>query len=431
VAPRLGSLGDRLAQLDNSVVPDAGAVVTPEPVDTTVHPPVALAALGSGTPLEGMAAGGATTVSDRPKATRAAPPTVAGLRNVPAPARLLVAGGAAQAGNGTVLPSGEPAVTRVARSVAASLAQRGGADRDRVDGITGALGGGAVPASGAADSPGGTTVRAGEVVVLALPNAARDVVADGPRPHLSVKGTPTRVVALRHGGEVLIDETVDGAGIAVPRGAERLAVAPIGSGSVPPSASGWHAGMTLPYVGWGTALGVDATVRVEGPSLSRRGDRFRAGWVEAAELVAGAASVITRFSRPLEVVVVVIDDPLADAGRGLLLGLDGARQATGADGEPVPPTTVVAGNRAILAYRVETDAAAGRPVSVTVASGTGWHVVGVMGTTGAPADVTAALAGRGFDSVLGAAVPPGRGEVTVGWAPAVTPAPGAAPERAR
>jgi len=431
VAPKLGSLGDRLARLDHNVVPDVGAVVTPEPADTTVQPPVALAVLGSGTPLEGMAAGGATTVSDRPKATRAAPPTVAGLRNVPAAARLLVAGGAAQAGNGTVLPSGEPAVTRMARSVAASVAQRGGADRDRVDGITRALSGGAVPGSGPAGLPGGTTVRAGEVVVLALPNAARDVVADGRRPRLSVKGTPTRVVALRHGGEVLIDATVDGAGIAVPQGAERLALAPAGPGSVPPSASGWHAGMTLPYVGWGTALGVDATVRVEGPPLSRRGDRFRAGWVEAAELVAGAASVITRFSRPVEVVVVVVDDPLADAGRSLLLGLDGARQATGADGEPVPPTTVVAGNRAILAYRVETDAARGRPVSVTVASGTGWHVVGVMGTTGAPADVTAALAGRGFDSVLGAAVPPGRGEVTVEWAPAVTPAPGAAPERAR
>src|SRR5439155_3626450 len=58
VAPRLGSLGDRLARLDHNVVPDVGAVVTPEPVDTTVHPPVALAVLGSGTTLEGMAVGG-------------------------------------------------------------------------------------------------------------------------------------------------------------------------------------------------------------------------------------------------------------------------------------------------------------------------------------------------------------------------------------
>jgi hypothetical protein len=188
--------------------------------------------------------------------------------------------------------------------------------------------------------------------------------------------------------------------------------------------------MTLPYVGWGTALAVDATVRVEGAPLARRGDRFRAGWVEAAELVAGTASVITRFARPVDVVVVVIDDPVADADRRLLLGLDGARQAVGADGQPVPPTTVLAGNRACLAYRVEADAAAGQPVSVTVASGTGWHVVGVLGATGAPVDVTAALAGRGLDSMVGAAVPPGRGAVTLRWQPAAPTPTGAAPERA-
>ena len=61
------------------------------------------------------------------------------------------------------------------------------------------------------------------------------------------------------------------------------------------------------------------------------------------------------------------------------------------------------------------------PVTVTVASGTGWHLVGVLGATGAPADVVAALAARGFDSVVGAAVPPGRGEATAAWAPAGSP----------
>jgi hypothetical protein len=296
------------------------------------------------------------------------------------------------------------------------------------------LGGGPILDAGAsgapADTPAGTTLSAGELVVLALPNAGRDVATDRPRPSLVVKGTPTRLVVLRHGGDVLLDETVDDGEVAVPVGAERLAVAPFGTGAVPASAAGWHAGMTLPYLGWGTALGVDATVRVEGPPVARRDDRFRAGWVEAAELVAGTASVITRFARPVNVVVVVIDDPVADAGRSLLLGLDGARQVVGDDGEPVPPTTVVAGNRAILAYRIESDDVT-VPVSVTVASGTGWHVVGVLGAVGAPADVTAALASRGLDSMLGAAVPPGRGEATLQWVPS-TPAPtGVAPERAK
>ena len=70
------------------------------------------------------------------------------------------------------------------------------------------------------------------------------------------------------------------------------------------------------------------------------------------------------------------------------------------------------------------------PVTVTVASGTGWHLVGVLGATGAPADVVAALAARGFDSVVGAAVPPGRGEATVAWAPAGSPPVDLTPPRA-
>ena len=421
VGPRLGSLGDRLAPLDASVVPGIGAVITPEPVDTSVHPPVALAVLGRGTPLEGMAATTATTVSDRPEAARSAPPTVAGLRNVPAAARLLVTGGAAQIANDTVVPHAEPAVTRAARSVAASVARRGSAGRDRLAGITAAFGATPTP-TGVAAGNGATTLSAGEVVVLALPNASHDVVTDGPRPRLVVKGTPTRVVALQPTGDVLVDQTTDGAEIEMPRGAERVALAPVGTGAQVPSAAGWHGAMTLPYVGWGTALTVDATVRFDGTPLTRRDDRYRAGWVEAAELVAGTGTVTTRFTRAVDVVVVVIDDPVTDDGRRLLLGLDGAQQAVGADGEPVPPTTVAAGNRAILAYAVEPDASAAA-VAVTVASGTGWHVVGVLGTTGAPADVAAALAARGFDSALGAAAPPGRGQVTVAWEPAPPPDP--------
>ena len=189
VAPRLGSLGDRLAPLDKNVVPDIGAPVTPEPVDTTVHPPVALAVLGSGTPLEGMAAGGGDDrIRPAERCAGRAARRWPGLRNVPAAARLVVAGGAAQADSETVVSSGEPAVTRVARSVAASVAQRGGAGRGRVDGFTGALGGGPILAAGASGPPSDTTLCAGELVVLALPNAARDVVADGPRPHLTVTG---------------------------------------------------------------------------------------------------------------------------------------------------------------------------------------------------------------------------------------------------
>jgi hypothetical protein len=120
-----------------------------------------------------------------------------------------------------VVPSGEPAVTRWLARSAASVAQRGGRGTRPCGRLTGALGGGPILTPGASSTPADATLYTGELVVLALPNAARDVVADGPRPSLVVKGTPTRLVALRHGGEMLLDETVEEAEISVPIGAER------------------------------------------------------------------------------------------------------------------------------------------------------------------------------------------------------------------
>src|SRR5262249_57995205 len=68
-------------------------------------------------------------------------------------------------------------------------------------------------------------VAAGEIAVLRLPNAIRDVGPGEARPRLGVDGGPARVVAIGHGGEVLADEIVDSTasripGFAVPPGAQ-------------------------------------------------------------------------------------------------------------------------------------------------------------------------------------------------------------------
>ena len=336
VGPLLGSLADRLARTDTAVVPTVADPVVVADVDAYVHPPVALALLGAGTPLEGARNGGGTTVSDRPRAKRVAPPSVAGLTNVPAAARLVVGGGGVSRSERSVTPMDVPAVTRAARVAGAAVTRRGGPGRGRLDDITGAM-------AATTKAAGGTTVRAGEVAVLALPNAHRDVDGTGERPALAVRGCPARVVVLTHGGTPLVDQLVaDAAAVAVPQGAERIVVAPLGEGVPTPSLAGWHGGQTLAYVGWDTALATDASVHVDGTTVARRDDRYRAGWTEAAELVDGSATVTTRFTRPVDVVLVVVDDPSAEVGRRLLLGLDGAdpgrwrrRRAAAADGAGV------------------------------------------------------------------------------------------------
>ena len=92
-----------------------------------------------------------------------APPSVAGLRNVPAAARLVIGGGAVARTDRSIAPTDVAAVTRAARVPGASITRRGGPGRVRLDGISATMAG---------NKAGGTTVRAGEVAVLALPNAS-------------------------------------------------------------------------------------------------------------------------------------------------------------------------------------------------------------------------------------------------------------------
>ena len=87
----------------------------------------------------------------------------------------------------------------------------------------------------------------------------------------------------------------------------------------------------------------------------------------------------------------------------------------------------------MMAYRVVPDAprrAERGPVTVTIASGTGWTLAGVLGATGDAADAASTLAARGFDSVLGAAAG-GRGEVELAWTPVPDKKPANRRKRAR
>src|SRR5262249_507264 len=177
------------------------------------------------------------------------------------------------------------------------------------------------------------------------------------------------------------DSIADPNGAAIPMGAERVAVLALGQAAgASGGLRGWHSGAELAYLGWSSALAGGAVVYAEGARVAATRQRFRAGWIHGAELVAGARIVRTRFAAPAATVVIVIHDRAAsDAARGLSLTLEGAERALDAKGQPVAPTVVVIANRSALLYplSVGSGTAPPGPLSVIVANQDGWHLAGV------------------------------------------------------
>jgi hypothetical protein len=267
----------------------------------------------------------------------------------------------------------------------------------------------------------GSVLNPGDVAVLRLPNARRDV-GDAERPRLLVAGAPARILALSHGAELLADATVGDSteqpDLVVPPGTERLVALGLGSGQATPSGlDGWHAGALLPYLGWSTALGRGCVVRARGEAVTDHPERLDAGWVTGAELARGLSTVTTRFTAAVRTVLIALDDPASlgepAPGRRLVLGLDGAERVRGADGEEVAPVLLTAENRTLLAYGV---APTGGPVSVTIATELGWSLVGVLGADDLAAEAAIALvSARGLDAALRPFAPEGVGLSRLVW----------------
>nr|HET7858303.1 DUF6603 domain-containing protein [Caldimonas sp.] len=430
--PRLGSLTDGLA----AATPPKPAIdlVTsgkPPAVHTFVQRPKVVAVLGAALDEPERAAqqttvaqvpAGALVLVDPPTLDRVAAATQAA---IPAVLNLVPATRGTTIGKTLVAADSAP-LSRIARAPIAAVRGRGATRevRERLSALNGAL---ARPVGARGAITPGSSVGAGEVVVLSMPNAARDLDEQTPRPRLAIGGANARVVALRHGGETIVDVELgdQGGTFAVPLGTERIAVAVgIAAARQRPGFSGWHAGSMLPMLGHGAALAAQAVVHVEGRarSVRQRGLQRESGWLRASDLVEGTALVSTRFASSVTLVIVALDDPaLADAGRGLSLAIEGGARASGADGVPVAPTVVVRGQRALLLYPIVPAANATNGVTVSVASEDGWHLVGVMaGAVGADIDAVAAqLASTSLDLLVRGALAPGTAQATLGWLPAV------------
>ncbi|CAH0137466.1 hypothetical protein SRABI26_00389 [Arthrobacter sp. Bi26] len=408
--PRLGTLGEGLDADVATEIPVIGARPPGKVYDHFVDAPQAIGLLPGVTVDQRNIPGGRTTVKDADQLWRQNPPTLASAeeaRSRSIAARLVVSEPAAVStgrdggSTETVIGTDRVPVTAVAHAPSAVVRTAGGTGTDHLDGFTASLTAGRRVGRGTA----GATLGSGETVVLKLPNAYADA-GDGDRPRLQVSGDPARVVLLGHGGRVMADQVLpDGGTVEIGQGAERIAVigqgAAEGPGQVPVGLAGWHAGSSLPYAGWSSALAPGCVLRSNGDPLKRNDQRVEAGWVAAAELAKGQSTVTTRFAEQLGSVVFILDDPAAlgdpMTGRGLLLGLDGATRATGLDGEELPPLLLVAENRSVLAYDVlpGTEAPA-----VTIASELGWSLAGVMGWPGSAAEAVAMIGSRGLDAAL-------------------------------
>jgi hypothetical protein len=435
--PRFGSLTDGLAAATVAAPAIAARVATDPPaVVTRVQMPVAIAAIRNPAPIVERPAP-RTTAARGPAATMITrPPTLEGVTAVfdlAVPARLhRVAGAAGRVKGGTVVAADAVPATRAARGRVAAVSARGAA----VDG-RGYLKSLLAPASaGPQAAATAAPLLAGDVVVLAFPNASRDLDEGAARPRLRVTGGSVRVVALGCGGDVLADRDVaTGAerdpDFTPPLGTERLAVAVAGDTfQDAPGLAGWHTGTALAYLGWSSALAAGSVVRAEGARVQSTRHRRTAGWIQGSELVDGTTIVTTRFVMPVATVVVVIDDPSgAEAGRNLSLGLEGANRPVAADGQPLPPRAVVRGNRTFLIYAVrQLDKS---PVIVSVASEAGWHLAGVLAANVGAAEVADLLATRGLDTVVRPVLPGTTGSRTLSWIePDDTPRPARARERA-
>lgn len=417
--PLLGTLTEGLQVDPTTVVPGIADTRPQKVYDHFIDAPVAVGFLSGATVDLRVTSPTRTTVKGSAKAWRRTPPTFASVeaeRSKSIATKLVLAEPqAVRAGRQkTVIGAVEVPLTAVAHAAPAVVARTGataGMLGDFTSAMTGGKPGTRRPGVAAAAKPPATLLP-GQTVVLKMPNALADAAMEGVRPRLAVSGAPSRIVLLGLGGQLLADRLVgpDAAGkpgsIEIAIGTERIIA--IGqstqaSAALEAGLAGWHGGMQMPYAGWASAVAPGCVLRSHGEPLKLHRERLDAGWVSGLELARGMSTVMTTFSEAPRTVVIVLDDPTAFGdpadGRQLVMGLDGAERAQDAAGNQRPPVLLAMENRSVLAYDIVPDGS--QPVTVSIASETGWSLVGVMGS--AQLDATgavAAISARGLDTAI-------------------------------
>ncbi len=253
-------------------------------------------------------------------------------------------------------------------------------------------------------------LRFGEILVIEMPNARRDIDASAPRPRLRTGGS-ARIAVLGMGGQLLADTVATE--LEIPQGAERIAVLNAGAAAEQGGLLGWHTGQQLAYVGWGAAPVAGAVLQAPGGGVRLGPRRATAAWIDAPALTAAAPIVETRFNAAPLAVAVGLDQAEAAGEPHFELLVSGASR------EGKEPIAVETGARIYLVYALKPDAGA-EAVTLTAARLPGWSVGAVLASTGAEAkELAAQLPEQAPDALLQPLVaPPADGplpQLSVAW----------------
>ncbi|GLY99563.1 DUF6603 domain-containing protein [Actinoplanes sp. NBRC 103695] len=245
----------------------------------------------------------------------------------------------------------------------------------------------------------GVSLPAGQAQVWHVPQARADVSEQ--RPALSITGDQlVRVVTVGRDGTALTDAEVTTADVTVPRGAQRLVLVGTGRTDAAPGLAGWYAGTPVLRAHPMTCLVPGGLLRAAAAPELRNRTPVDAALTTGADAVRGSALTRTTLPAGTRCVLLVLDTApgAGTPAEGLILGLDGATQQTGADGRPAPPVSTVAGYRTHLFFTVRPEP--GRAVVVTVGHQPDWQVAGVLGSARPAALVAAETARRGLEALV-------------------------------
>ena len=397
--PRLGSLGERMASRTPKARIKLAKPDAAKKFDLEVRAPEAIAILAPLARRE-VKLQRTSVKSDLERVLAPTLQTAETAMNKDLAARLVrVAPRAASSGERTVLASRQVPISRQARMAPAAVDGRGAdsGGRMRLKSLTASM-------TSVRTTDPGASISAGEVAVLAMPNARRDS-GFGARPTLAFQGR-ARVVMLGAGGDILSDLTATRGRAPIPQGTERIAVwaAPADPALAISGLSGWQDSQSLAYMGWSTCLCRGGSVYSESARLRRGPESFKAGWIGAREFVENSRLVTTRFTQAISTVVVIVNENApGDAAADFSLSLEGASVARDVADEDLAPVVLSSGARRILVYSVETDAQA-QAVSVKIIRDGSITIVGVMASATEASIVAARLTEQSTDSLLDAAL---------------------------